>query len=68
MKNKLLNIVSGNYLSDRIPLYVIEEGDFDKIIDFIEDHLWQPLENCDPDKIWSSIQGNVDDILIFLKE
>ena len=68
MKNKLLHIVSGNYLSERIPVSMIEELTEEDILIFIEEHLWQPLEQCEPEDIWSSIEGNVDDILMFLKE
>lgn len=66
MKNKLLHIVSGNYLSERIPVSIMEELTEEDILIFIEDHLWQPLEQCQPADIWSSIQGNVDDILDML--
>ena len=65
MKNKLIHIVSGNYLTNRIPISLlkIDDPEEKEIIDFIANNLWYPLEHIEPYTIWCHIQNNALEVI-----
>ena len=62
-KNAVMHVVSGNYLYEKIPMSLLQEDNVQGVIDYIEDHLWEPLEYCNAENIYDCILDGAEELL-----
>lgn len=60
-KEELISFASSFYLTQCIPLCILEEGD-DAIESFIEDNVWEPMEGFSANYIYEAIESAADAI------
>jgi hypothetical protein len=54
---QVYHIMSGNFLTERIPVELFDTEGFDEIDDFIREHVTDVTERLDVGEIWELIEG-----------